>query len=103
MSFYSDIEKTVDKLQLEDARRGEVYPCTIVNDRYSGAYSGALWLAFACDPDAIPKAIGASDPEESNFWETHDQLKEPIGKGATPDEALAHLLEVIIQYYENKK
>ena len=28
----------------------ELYPVTIIRDRYSGTYSGALWLAFNMYP-----------------------------------------------------
>lgn len=69
-----------------------IWPVTIVADRYNGVYSGALFLAIDCYPEHFPEAIGAGDSEEENFWLDRDKNAKPlIGKGRTPNEALADL------------
>lgn len=39
---------------MEDKIKLELYPLTIIKDRYSGVYSGGKWLAFNLDPEEIP-------------------------------------------------
>jgi hypothetical protein len=67
------------------------YPVTLVLDRYGGVYSGGIWLAFEADPHAIPEAIWGGDGECMEFWEHHDSIRLPIGKGASPEEAILSL------------
>ncbi len=68
----------------------EVWPCTIVKDRYGGVYSGAKWVAWPCDGDDVPGAPTEDDVTCHNFW--HD-FKGYVGKGRTPCAALEDLLE----------
>jgi hypothetical protein len=93
--------KITKDIELRWLSKGEVYPVTIVGDRYNGTYSGALWLAFQLNPDYIPEEIGASDPDEMAFWRDHNENEFPIGKGATPNAALADLIVKLKAYYEN--
>lgn len=74
------------------------YPATIINDRYSGTYSGASWTAFPLDPCDIPEEIYDEDIPCMNFW---DKYKEPVGKGSTPDEAMADLIAQIREIANN--
>lgn len=68
--------------------RGEIpYPCTIVNDRYGGAYSGTQWIAWNLDPDEVSPDSWGSDVECSTFFE--DNLE--YGRGDTPDAAALDL------------
>lgn len=71
----------------------DLYPITIIKDRYSGTYSDGLWIAFNCSYEQIPSQVGGSDTEEMWFWndgiELHYYLL--IGKGNSPDEALSDL------------
>jgi hypothetical protein len=62
------------------------WPCTIVRDRYSGSYSGALWLAFPLEEQ--PGGVSGGDGACDEFWRTYD---EPVGKGRTPEDALKDL------------
>ncbi|MEZ5802575.1 MAG: hypothetical protein R3E51_03880 [Rhizobiaceae bacterium] len=77
------------------------YPIVILEDRYSGAYSGGGWLAVAggidqfCDTrtrlDFILSADdgpSGSDTEAGRFWLDPPQW---ISVGNTPDEALSKL------------
>lgn len=86
------------KNNLQDAQGGECYPCTIIMDRYTGAYSGAIWLAFNLYSYDVPKEIEADDGSCHRYWNTHDHLVTPIGKGDTPQEAYDDLLKNIITY-----
>lgn len=65
------------------------YPTTIVNDRYSGTYSGGLWTCWPLDWWDIPEEIEASDPECELFWHKYD--KTIVGIGSTPDSAMMDL------------
>lgn len=66
----------------------DIYPVTIISDRYNGCYSGALWTAWNKYVENIPDGIDAGDNECSDFWGEYDGV---VGKGLTPDEALADL------------
>ena len=69
----------------------ELYPITIIKDRYSGTYSGAKWLAFNMYPEDLENLdISADDISCHEFW-GNDANGYVIGKGSTPDEALADL------------
>jgi hypothetical protein len=100
-SPFTDLNASIKKVELEQLSKGDIYPATIVMDRYSGTYSGAKWLAFNIDPCDIPDEIGGSDPDEMIFWREHDDTKLPIGKGETPDLAINDLITKMKQYYEN--
>jgi hypothetical protein len=78
----------------------EAYPIAIVQDRYTGVYSGGRWLAIACATDILndrsrvdfcldsDKGPSGSDVEAGTFW-----LDPPswVAVGNTPEEALANL------------
>lgn len=70
------------------------YPVTIIADRYHGSYSGAEWLAFPLERDEVPEEVCGDDMEEMTFW---DDYKGIVGKGTTPDEALANLTEKVAE------
>ena len=100
-SIFSDLNESIKKVELEELKKGNVYPATIVLDRYNGCYSNSKWLAFNVDPSSVPEEIGASDPEEMIFWREHNDSKLPIGKGNSPEQALLDLKDKLIVYYEN--
>jgi hypothetical protein len=69
----------------------------LVNDRYHGSYSEALWTAWA---NECPEEIDDSDIPCMIFWDTYTGF---VGKGTTPTEAIEHLLtqltpEDVIKY-----
>ena len=87
------------------ARIGEVYtgkhpwpcPLCIVEDRYSGIYSGAEFLAFNQEPFHVAELpIDAGDGECEKFWsgthKTYNAKDYIIGKGKTPEEAVVNLI-----------
>lgn len=78
----------------------ELYPVTIIMDRYSGTYSGAYWLAFNLDYNEIPDAVCGSDIECLNFWENEGKNM-VVGKGACPEEAYEDLYWKVMEDEEN--
>lgn len=66
------------------------YPVTIIATRYTGAYEGGPWAAFNCDPGDIPDDATGDDTDAFTWWRSPSV---PVGVGATPDEALAALIE----------
>lgn len=85
-----------------------IYPLTIVSDRYSGSYSGALFLAFNTDFWNLPKEIEGSDPECWNFWATYidvETITQPdyfgkvfVGKGSSVNDAFEDLKKKLNTY-----
>ena len=66
----------------------EIYPLTIVADRYTGSYSKGVFTAWNLQCNKIPDAIDDSDIECMNFW---DDNKIKVGLGKTPTEAMEDL------------
>lgn len=70
----------------------EIYPLTILEDRYTGIYSGGKYTAWNLEFYEIPRDIVLSDEPCMEFW--NDEEKEQkyiVGKGETVSEALADL------------
>ena len=73
----------------------EVYPVTIIDDRYGGCYSGGKYLAFNVEPWDVPKGVSwGGDVDCAEFW-ADEAPKYVIGKGNTPNEAYRNLVEKI--------
>ena len=73
----------------------EIYPLTIVFDRYSGAYSGGKFTAWNCNTEDVPQAISSDDVSCDEFWETVDNDSAQsikFGVGDTVIEAVSDLL-----------
>lgn len=80
--------------QEEERRRREwwlenLYPVTIIADRYSGTYSGGRYVAFGLYADAIPEGATGGDIECAEFFASKDVI---YGVGETPNEALENLI-----------
>ena len=83
----------------------DIYPLTIISDRYNGTYSGAKFLAFNTDYWNIPLDVEGSDPDCQNFWFEYkdgETITQPeyfgkvyVGKGSTPNEAHIDLINKI--------
>ena len=71
----------------------ELYPLTIVIDRYTGTYSGGIFTAWNLDLDEIPEDICADDNSASDFFDDirYGRRDYIYGVGATPDEAAMDL------------
>lgn len=72
-----------------------LYPITIIKDRYSGTYSGATWLAFNMHPELVAILDVNGDDISCNWFWSNLASEYIIGKGSTPDEALADLYSQI--------
>ena len=70
-----------------------LYPLTIVMDRYSGVYSGGIFTAWKLDPDEVPEEICAGDNSASDFFDDIRYKRRDFiyGIGETPDEAAMDL------------
>lgn len=66
----------------------DIFPVTIVMDRYEGCASGGKYLAFDCDFWDVPDEIEDADAIADHFWQT---TTDTIGRGATPQDALDDL------------
>jgi hypothetical protein len=75
-----------------------LWPCTIVADRYSGAYSGAAWTAFHMEGQ-VPVEVSSDDCTCAEFWDLSASLY-LIGKGSTPQEAYDDLVVKVREYDE---
>ena len=67
-----------------------IYPLTVVEDRYGGCYSKGIYLAFNLEAWDVPEDVNGSDVDCVCFWD--DDAKEyAIGKGDTAQEAIDDL------------
>ena len=71
-----------------DFMEDEIYPLTIVSDRYTGAYSGGQYTAWNLSANELPDGIDGDDVDCMSFWRNNTI---PVGKGRTVSEALANL------------
>ena len=46
----------------------EIFPLTVVSDRYGGTYSGGNYTAWNLYPDEIPLEINGDDVTCHDFW-----------------------------------
>jgi hypothetical protein len=69
----------------------ELYPITIIKDRYLGTYSGAKWLAFNMYPEQVYTLDVNGDDISCNWFWSGEANSYIIGKGLTPNDALADL------------
>ena len=83
----------------------DIYPLTVIRDRYNGTYSGASYLAFNLDSNLVPSEVHDSDVPCSYFWDLIDEgnfvegkvardyrdVVKYVGKGATIEDAVVDL------------
>lgn len=85
---YFEIMKDVEKCFKSE--EDEIYPLTIISDRYNGTYSGGGYLAFNLYSDQIPEEVSGSDLECASFWNNTQLI---VGKGSTPENAHQDLFD----------
>jgi len=76
----------------------EIYPLTVVKDRYNGEYSDAKYLAFNLSPWDVPCDIAEDDTDTEFFWGgsgAHDTYN--IGKGNSPESAILDLQRILFE------
>lgn len=68
----------------------DIYPLTILRDRYRGTYSGGKYTAWNLEANEIPHAVRWDDDGCSEFFSS---TKVPYGAGETPNEAVENLIK----------
>ncbi len=71
----------------------DIYPLTIIKDRYTGVYSHGKYTAWNISFEDIPYAIDDEDTECRSFWYSNENAC--IGLGDTPEDALEDLIRKI--------
>ena len=72
----------------------DIYPLTVIADRYTGTYSGGAYLAFNLEFNEIPRAVVGADVICRYFFYNNKDLV--YGRGNTPDEAIKDLARRIM-------
>ena len=98
-------EERRSKMSEYELAQEDIYPLTVVRDRYNGTYSGASYLAFNLDSNLVPSEVHESDVPCSYFWDLIDggnfvegkvardyrDVVKYVGKGATIEDAVVDL------------
>ena len=93
------------KMSEYELAQEDIYPLTVIRDRYNGTYSGASYLAFNLDSNFVPSEIHDSDVPCSYFWDLIDEgnfvegkvvrdyrdIVKYVGKGASIEDAVVDL------------
>lgn len=87
--YFGDEEPSTEAKNNCENEYDEIYPLTIVRDRYNGVYSGGKYLAWHCEPYEVPDVIFSDDVSCSYYWGNVNPYL--VGKGDTPKEALDDL------------
>lgn len=70
----------------------DLYPITVIEDRYSGTYSGGNWVAFNLEPWDVPEAALGDDVSCFNYFERSGDI---FGVGSTLEEAVRKLYQIV--------
>ena len=93
-----DVKSVIHQILEYDAKN--IYPLTIINDRYSGVYSGAKYTAWNLDCEDVPTEINGDDIVCNNFWQKN---KVVVGKGDSILEAVQDLREMLMEEHDGEK
>lgn len=100
-----DWEECRSKMSEYELAQQDIYPLTVIRDRYNGTYSGASYLAFNLDSNSVPSEVHGSDTPCSYFWDLIDEgnfvegkvtrdyrdVVKYVGKGVTIEDAVVDL------------
>lgn len=93
--WYKSVIDTTNKVadiinsnNITDKEIPDIYPLTVVSDRYNGTYSGGKYTAWALYPEGIPEAVFSDDNTCWNYFRT---TRDIYGRGDTPNEAIIDL------------
>ena len=93
--WYKSVVDTTNKVasiinnsNTPDKEISDIYPLTVVSDRYTGTYSGGEYTAWNLYPEDIPKAIFSDDDTCCDYFRT---TRDIYGRGDTPNEAAIDL------------
>ena len=98
-------EERRSKMSEFELAQEDIYPLTVIRDRYNGTYSGASYLAFNLDSNLVPSEVHDSDVPCSYFWDLIDEgnfvegkvardyrdVVKYVGKGASIEDAVIDL------------
>ena len=98
-------EERRSKMSEYELAQEDIYPLTVIRDRYNGTYSGASYLAFNLDSNLVPSEVHESDVPCPYFWDLIDEgnfvegkvardyrdVVKYVGKGATIEDAVVDL------------
>lgn len=97
--WYKSMADTTNKVadiinsnNIPDKELPNIYPLTVVNDRYNGTYSGGKYTAWKLYPWGIPEAVFGDD---NSCWDYFRSTHDIYGCGDTPDEAVIDLKKTI--------
>lgn len=77
----------------------EIYPLTIVLDRFNGTYSGGKFVAWNCQPCTVPSDTYSRDAYE--FWADIRDFEGDI-ESPYPTFGVGNSIEEAIKNLENK-
>lgn len=81
----------------------DLYPITIIKDRYNGVYSGGKWTAWNCRPWRVPEDIFEDDVSCMEYWNKSEHYDDPFcGVGETIEDAIEDLQRNIEKFNEIK-
>lgn len=100
-----DWEERRSKLSEYELAQEDIYPLTVIRDRYEGTYCGASYLAFNLESNSVPSEVHGSDTHCAYFWSLIDEgnfvegevaydyrdFVKYVGKGATIEDAVIDL------------
>jgi len=92
------IESLIQRREIM-SEKFKYYNCTIIQDRYGGAYSGGSFVAFGFSPSQVPAFVGDGDIEEASGW---PEIAGTYGVGESPDEAFRDLERILTRASEEK-
>lgn len=89
----------------------DLYPVTIIKDRYNGVYSGASYTAFYADLDWLNSEYEGycGDDKGCREWWINARREKYlingafIGRGGSPDLALKDLFNRMSDYYNSNR
>ena len=77
-------------------KTSNIYPLTIIRDRYCGSYSRGTYVAFNLESPEVPKEVFGDDCTAMKFWKHY---KGTVGLGGSPESAMNNLVKKL----KNKK
>jgi hypothetical protein len=85
---------------------GFPFPLTVIRDRYGGAFSGGVFLAFHLDASNVPYAVFADTITCDHFWNGPLAIEKKnceadrylVGIGCSPNEAVENLIIIAQQH-----
>lgn len=90
--------------QIEIPILGETVICSVLEDRYGGAYSDAQFTAFALPLNEVPHQVFGGDCECERFWHSGgENTRYLIGKGEIMEMAVADLYIQLLKQKVNRQ